>query len=170
MSNLYLKIDKVEDVSVLNDGYKIMRAFTKDDFFHVLVKEGEALETLDLDKHEESIRRLLRSVNSMDDNDKIKVFGRINLCPILGTYTIGEIREKYEAWKNRPKIGDEVSYDSHVGLIISYTKISGTDYIRVFAKGENSVFCFPPDRVKKTGRHFDSVSIGSLGKYAEVAK
>lgn len=167
---MYIKVDKVEDANFsAKYGYKTMRVFVKDDFFHVLVKEGEALETLDLDKHEESIRRLLRSVNSMDDNDKMNVFGRIDLCPILGTYTIGEIREKYEAWENRPKIGDEVSYDSHVGLIISYTKISGTNYVRVLANGENSIFCFPPDRVKKTGRHFDNVGVEELGKYAEVA-
>lgn len=170
MSNLYLKIDKVEDVSVLNDGYKVMRAFTKDDFFHFLVKEGEAPETLDLDKHEESIRELLRSVNSMNIDDKIRVFGCRQFGPILGTYTIGEIREKYKVWENRPNIGDEVSYDSHVGIIISYTKISGTNYVRVLANGENSIFCFPPDRVKKTGRHFDNVGVEELGKYAEVAR
>lgn len=165
MSNLYLKIDKVEDVSVLNDGYKIMRAFTKGDFFHFLVKDGEAPETLDLDKHEESIRELLRSVNSMDDNDKMNVFGRIDLCPILGTYTIGEIREKYEAWENRPKIGDEVKYGVHVGIVISYTKEK--DYVRVLAKDENSIFSFPLYGVKKTGRNFDNISIGEIGKYAE---
>lgn len=165
MSNLYLKISKVEDVSVLNDGYKIMRAFTKDDFFHFLVKDGEAPETLDLDEHEESIRELLRSVNSMDDNDKVNVFGRIDLCPILGTYTIGEIREKYEAWKNLPKIGDEVKYGVHTGLVISYTK--DKDYVRVLACGENSIFCFPSGGVRKTGKHFDNVSIGEIGKYAE---
>ena len=166
MSNLYLKVDKIEYVSSLND-YEMMRAYTKDDFFHFLVRNGEAPETLDLDEHEESIRELLRSVNSMDDNDEVNVFGRIDLCPILGTYTISEIRERYEAWKNRPKIGDEVSYDSHVGIIISYTKISGTNYIRVLANGENSIFCFPPDRVKKTGRHFDNISICEIGEYAE---
>lgn len=170
MSNLYLKIDKVEDVSVLNDGYKIMRAFTKDDFFHFLVKDGEAPETLDLDKHEESIRELLRSVRKMDMNDKIKVFDHADVYSIMDAYTIGEIREKYEAWENRPKIGDEVSYNSDVGIIISFTKVSGTDYIRVFAKGENSIFCFPPDKVKKTGRHFDNVSIGDLGRYAEETR
>lgn len=169
MSNLYLKVDKIEYVSSLND-YEMMRAYTKDDFFHFLVREGEAPETLDLDKHEESIRELLRSVRKMDMNDKIKVFDYADVYSIMDKYTIGEIREKYEAWKNRPKIGDEVSYDLHVGIIISYTKISGTNYVRVLANGENSIFCFPPDKVKKTGRHFDNVSIGDLGKYAEVAR
>ena len=165
MSNLYLKIDKVEDVSVLNDGYKIMRAYTKDDFFHFLVKDGEAPETLDLDKHEESIRELLRSVNSMNIDDKIRVFGCRQFGPILGTYTIGEIREKYEAWENRPKIGDEVKYGVHVGIVISYTKEK--DYVRVLAKDENSIFSFPLYGVKKTGRNFDNISIGEIGKYAE---
>ena len=66
MSNLYLKVDKVEDAGVFLDGYKVVRAFTKDDFFNFLVKKGEAPETLDLDKHEESIRELLRSVRKMD--------------------------------------------------------------------------------------------------------
>lgn len=163
---MYIKVDKVEDANFsAKYGYKTMRVFVKDDFFHVLVKEGEALETLDLDKHEESIRRLLRSVNSMDDNDKMNVFGRIDLCPILGTYTIGEIREKYEAWENRPKIGDEVKYGVHTGLVISYTKEK--DYVRVLANGENSIFSFPLYGVKKTGRHFDNISIGEIGKYAE---
>lgn len=170
MSNLYLKVDKVEDAGVFLDGYKVVRAFTKDDFFNFLVKKGEAPETLDLDKHEESIRELLRSVRKMDISDKIKGFDSANVYSILDMYTISEIREKYETWKNRPKIGDEVSYDSHVGLVISYTKISGTDYIRVLANGENSIFCFPPDRVKKTGRHFDNVSVGDLGRYAEKAR
>lgn len=164
MSNLYLSVDKIEYVSSLND-YEMMRAYTKDDFFHFLVRKGEAPETLDLDEHEESIRELLRSVRKMDMSDKIAVFNHSDVYSIMDAYTIGEIREKYEAWMNRPKIGDEVKYGVHTGLVISYTKKK--DYVRVLANGENSIFCFPPDGVKKTGRHFDNVSIGDLGKYAE---
>jgi hypothetical protein len=85
-------------------------------------------------------------------------------------YTIGEIREKYNGWVKRPKIGDEVRYGSHVGIVISYTKIVETDYVRVLAKGENSIFCFPTDKVKKTSRHFDNVSIGEIGGYLGEAK
>lgn len=164
MSNLYLKVDKIEYVSSLND-YEMMRAYTKDDFFHFLVREGEAPETLDLDEHEESIRELLRSVGSMSCDDKMKVFGRSDLYPILDMHKISEIRERYEAWENRPKIGDEVKYGVHVGIVISYTK--GKDYVCVLAKDENSIFSFPLYGVKKTGRNFDNISIVEIGKYAE---
>lgn len=165
MSDLYIKVDEIDlDVLPFDDRPRRPRVAVNGHSINIPV---DAIQELDLDRYEEGIRELLRSVNSMDDNDKVNVFGRIDLCPILGTYTISEIRERYEAWKNRPKIGDEVSYDSHVGIIISYTKISGTNYIRVLANGENSIFCFPPDRVKKTGRHFDNISICEIGEYAE---
>ena len=163
MSDLYIKVDEIDlDVLPFDDRPRRPRVVVNGHSINIPV---DAIQELDLDRYEEGIRELLRSVNSMDDNDKVNVFGRIDLCPILGTYTIGEIREKYEAWKNLPKIGDEVKYGVHTGLVISYTK--DKDYVRVLACGENSIFCFPSGGVRKTGKHFDNVSIGEIGKYAE---
>lgn len=166
MSDWYIKVDDVE----LEDWSGGARVIINGHSIDIPVDAIKGIRMIDLDKYDDGIRELLRSVRKMDMNDKIKVFGPADVYSIMDTYTISEIREKYNEWKYHPKIGDEVSYDSHVGIVVSYTKISGTNYIRVLAKGENSIFCFPPDKVKKTGRHFDNVSIGDLGKYAEKAR
>ena len=140
MSNLYMKVDKIE-----------------------LASEGT--QVLDLDEHDESIRKLLLSICRMTYDGLESAFGTRNLENILHDHTISEIREKYDEWKNRPKIGDEVKCFSHVGIVISYAKIAEKDYVRVLTGGENSIYCFPTDKVKKTSRHFDNVSIEEIGEY-----
>ena len=129
------------------------------------VGEFEFVKVFNLEDYDDGIKKLLLSICKMSYDSLESVFGERNLENILSKYTFGEIREKYEAWGNRPKVGDEVKYGVHTGLVISYTKKK--DYVRVLANGENSIFCFPSGGVKKTGRNFDNISIGEIGKYAE---
>ena len=177
MSNLYLK---VKDVQLTETGefdafseepktvkhWLIKTDFANSDISVKINPENPKIEVVDLDEHDEGIRKLLRSIGCMSDNAKIEVFGCRQLFYILDAYKISEIREKYDDWK-KPKVGDEVRYGSHTGIVLLLKEVLGRKSALVLLRGEGTMITAPIADMEKTGRRFEEVTIKELGEYTD---
>lgn len=175
MSNLYLKVKDVQLIETREfDAFSeepetvkhwlIKTDFANSDISIKVNPENPKIEVVDLDEHDEGIRKLLRSVGVMSDNDKIDVFGCRSLYYILDAYKISEIREKYNEWK-KAKVGDEVKYGSHTGIVVLLKEVLGEENALVLLRSESTMITAPIASMEKTGRHFEEVTINEIGEY-----
>ena len=175
MSNLYLKVKDVQlveknEFEPFSEELKPVKHWLiKADFANsnISVKinpENPKVEVVDLDEHDESIRELLRSVRKMDKNDKIKVFGHADVYSIMDAYTFSEIQKMYDDWK-KPKVGDEVRYGSHTGIVVLLKEVLGEKNALVLLRSESTMITAPIASMEKTGRHFEEVTINEIGEY-----
>ena len=160
MNNLYLQIEGTHFDS--EKKRFCVRVNGEDVFFG---RSGDRPKFLNIEEYNDGISDLLQLVDDMRTADKKTVFGYADLGAILKYNTISKIKEKYIAWGDRPKVGDEVEYDGDVGIVYSYTSVMEKGYVRVLVKGQNTIFIFPITKIKKTGRHFDASSISALAEY-----
>lgn len=178
MSNLYLKVKDIQLIETREfDAFSeepktvkhwlIKTGFANSDISVKINPEKPKIEVVDLDEHDEDIRKLLLTICKMSYADLESAFGERNLDSLLQKYTISEIREKYEAWK-KPKVGDEVKVSmgrTFTGIILGIKKYGETEYVVFVAKGKSAFSECPLSKAEKTGRHFDDISIDALAEY-----
>ena len=178
MSNLYLKVKDVQLIETREfDAFSeepktvkhwlIKTDFANGDISVKINPENPKIEVVDLDKHDEGIRELLRSVGCMSNNARITVFGCRELSSILEMYKISGIQKMYDDWK-KPKVGDEVRYGSHTGIVLLLKETLGRKSALVLLRGEGTMITAPIADMEKTGRRFEEVTIKELGEYTGV--
>ena len=175
MSNLYLKVKDVQltetrEFDAFSEEPKTVKHWLiKTDFANsdISVKvnfENPKVEVLDLDEHDESIRELLLSICKMSYDNLKSAFGDWNLDSILRKHTISEIQKMYDDWK-RLKVGDEVVYGSHIGMVIWLKEILGEKNALLLLRCEGTTIIAPIASMEKTGRHFEEATLKELGEY-----
>ena len=133
---------------------------------------GDRPRFLNLEEYDEDVSALLCLVGNMKTDDKMRAFGYADLVTILKYNTIGKIREKYNAFVNRPRIGDEVKVageDRIFGIVIALKKLNDIDGAFVLRNNFDWVCWNDITRLEKTGRRFESLTAKEIGEYVGVA-
>lgn len=175
MSNLYLKVKDVQLIETHEfepfsgepktvKHWLIKTDFANSDISVKINPENPKIEVVDLDKHDEGVGKLLLTICKMSYADLESAFGVRNLDNLLREHTISEIQKMYENWK-KPKVGDEVRYGSHTGIVFLLKEILGEKNAIVLLRGEGTTITAPIASMKKTGRCFEEVTIKELGEY-----
>lgn len=178
MSNLYLKVKDVQLIETREfDAFSeepktvkhwlIKTDFSNSDISVRVNPEKPKVEVVDLDEHDEGIRKLLLSICELYNGDLISVFGARNISSILHDHTISEVQKMYDDWK-KPKVGDEVRYGSHTGIVIWLKEILGEKNALLLLRCEGTTITAPIASMEKTGRHFEKATIKELGEYTGV--
>lgn len=178
MSNMYIKVKDVQlietrEFDAFSEEPKTVKHWlVKTDFSNgdISVKinpEKPKIEVVDLDKHDKRIGELLLSICKMSYNNLESAFGTRNLENVLREHTISEIQKMYDDWKE-PKVGDEVIYGSHTGIVFLLKEVLGKKSALVLLRGEGTMITAPIADMEKTGRCFAEVTIKELGEYTEV--
>lgn len=175
MSNLYLKVKDVQlietrEFDAFSEEPKTVKHWLiKTDFANgdISVKinfDKPKIEVVDLDKHDKCIGELLLSICKMSYNNLESAFGTRNLENVLREHTISEIQKMYDDWK-KPKVGDEVRYGSHTGIVVLLKEVLGEKNALVLLRGEGTMITAPIADMEKTGRQFEEVTINEIGEY-----
>lgn len=133
---------------------------------------GDRPRFLNLEEHDEDVSALLCLVGGMKPDDKMRAFGYADLNAILKYNTISKIREKYNAFVNRPRIGDEVKIvgeDRIFGVVIALKKLNDIDGACALRHNFDWVCWNDITRLEKTGRRFESLTAKEIGEYMGVA-
>lgn len=132
---------------------------------------GDRPRFLNLEEHDEDVSALLRLVGDMRPDDKMRAFGYADLNTILKYNTISKIREKYNTFVNRPRIGDEVKIvgeDRIFGVVIALKKLNNIDGACVLRNNLDWACWSDIARLEKTGRRFESLTAKEIGEYMGV--
>ena len=179
MSNLYLKVKDVQLIETREfDAFSeepktvkhwlIKTDFANSDISVKINPENPKIEVVDLDEHDEGIKKFLLTLWKMSYIDLESAFGTRDLESIWRKHTISEIQKMYEDWK-KPKVGDEVKCDlgyiSFKAIILDTFNRDGKEYATLLVKNDEGVSQHPLSDVEKTGRHFDNISISALAEY-----
>lgn len=175
MSNLYLKVKDVqlietrefdafsEEPKTVNH-WLIKTDFSNSDISVKINPENPKIEVVDLDEHDEGIKKFLLTLWEMSYIDLESAFGTRDLESIWRKHTISEIQKMYDDWK-KPKVGDEVKYGSHTGIVVLLKEVLGEENALVLLRSESTMITAPIASMEKTGRHFEEVTINEIGEY-----
>lgn len=175
MSNLYLKVKDVQLIETREfDAFSeepktvkhwlIKTGFSNSDISVKINPENPKIEVVDLDEHDEGVGKLLLTICKMSYADLESAFGVRNLDNLLREHTISEIQKMYDDWK-KPKVGDEVRYGSHTGIVVLLKEVLGEKNALVLLRGEGTMITAPIADMEKTGRQFEEVTINEIGEY-----
>lgn len=178
MSNLYLKVKDIQLIETREfDAFSeepktvkhwlIKTDFANSDISVKINPENPKIEVVDLDEHDEGIKKFLLALWEMSYIDLESAFGTRDLESIWRKHTISEIQKMYDDWK-KPKVGDEVKVSmgrTFTGIILGIKKYGETEYVVFVAKGKSAFSECPLSKAEKTGRHFDDISIDALAEY-----
>ena len=181
MSNLYLKVKDVQLIETREfDAFSeepktvkhwlIKTDFANSDISVKINPENPKVEVVDLDKHDEDIKKFLLTLWKMSYIDLESAFGARDLESIWRKHTISEIQKMYDDWK-KPKVGDEIQVTlarTFRGIILGFKKYGETEYVVFLAKGKSTFSECPLSQAIKTGRHFDNISLETLAEYVGV--
>ena len=177
MSNLYLKVKDVQLIETREfdafseDPKTVKHWLIKTDFANgdISVKinpENPKIEVVDLDEHDKGVGKLLLTICKMSYADLESAFDTRDLESIWRKHTISEIQKMYDDWK-KPKVGDEVRYGSHTGIVLLLKEVLGRKSALVLLRGEGTMITAPIADMEKTGRRFEEVTIKELGEYTD---
>ena len=132
---------------------------------------GDRPKFLNIEEYDEGVSSLLCLVGDMKPDDKMMAFGYADLNAILKYNTISKIREKYNAFVNRPRIGDEVKVvgeDRIFGIVIALKKLNDIDGACVLRNNFDWACWSDIARLEKTGRRFETLTAEEIGEYMGV--